>query len=118
MRRFNEIASRVHSDIPKLIDAFGEVISLRLALQKLEQTGHLEPAKDLVAARKEFLPFSMAAVELAKQLRVSEPFRETKIFNCPMTDRAFPGAPKNGQWIQTNTPLRSAMIDCGSEVKP
>jgi len=123
LNKFNEIAPRVHAAIPKLLDLLGAVKSLRLALQKLEEGGHLEKAKDLAAARKEFLPFSMATVELAKQLRTVEPFKATKVFNCPMVNRAIPGAAKNGQWIQLDGPLRNpffgaAMLECGNEVKP
>jgi Cu(I)/Ag(I) efflux system membrane fusion protein len=120
--KFNEIAPRVHAIIPKLIDSLGAVKSLRPTLQKLEENGHLEKAKDLPTARKAFLPFSMATVELLKPLRTVEPFKAVKIFNCPMVDRAIPGAAKNGQWIQLEPPLRNPyfgadMLDCGTEVK-
>jgi Cu(I)/Ag(I) efflux system membrane fusion protein len=89
----------------------------------LEEGGHLEKAKDLASARKSFLPFSMATVELIKQLRAAEPFKAVRIFNCPMVNRAIPGAAKNGQWIQIAPPLRNPyfgpeMLDCGTEVKP
>jgi Cu(I)/Ag(I) efflux system membrane fusion protein len=120
--KFNDIAPRVHAIIPKLIDSLGGAKSLRPALQKLEASGHLEKAKDLSEARKAFLPFSMAAVNLAKQLRTAEPFKATKVFNCPMVDRAVAGAAKNGQWIQLEPPLRNPffgaeMLECGNEVK-
>ncbi len=122
LNRYNEIASRVHAVIPKVIDSFGPVKSMRPALLKIEEMGHLEKAKDLAAARKAFLPFSMSAVELARQLRTTEPFKGTRVFNCPMVNRAIPGAAKNGQWIQLQPPLRNPffgaeMIDCGTEVK-
>jgi len=122
VKQFNEIAPRVHAAIPPLLDALGAVKSLRPGLQKLEEGGHLEPAKDLAAARKEFLPFSMAAVEIAKELRTQEAFKNIKIYNCPMANRAVPGSGKNGSWVQLAPPLRnpyfgSEMIDCGNEVK-
>jgi Cu(I)/Ag(I) efflux system membrane fusion protein len=61
-------------------------------------------------------------VELAKQLRGLDPFKATRVFNCPMVDRAIPGAAKNGQWIQLQPPLRNPffgaeMLECGTEVK-
>jgi Cu(I)/Ag(I) efflux system membrane fusion protein len=123
IKKFNDIAPRVHGAMPKLIDSLGSIKSLRPALQKLENDGHLAAAKDLAAARKEFLPFSIAVVELAKHLRTSEPFKSIKIFNCPMVDRAIRGAAKNGPWIQLEGPLRNPffgaeMIDCGAELKP
>jgi hypothetical protein len=39
-----------------------------------------------------------------------------------MADRAIPGAPETGFWMQTEAPLRNPffgapMIDCGTEVK-
>ena len=120
--KFNELAPRVHASIPKLLDSFGTVKPLWPVLQKLEENGHLDKAKDLPAARKQFLPFSMATVELVQQLRVAEPFKSARIFNCPMVDRAIPGAAKNGRWIQLEPPLRNPyfgaeMLDCGTEVK-
>ncbi len=123
VKRFNTLAPRIHADVPKLIDSLAPVKALRPALLKLEESGHLEPAKELPAARKDFLPLSMATVELAKQLRTTEAFKETKIYNCPMVNRAIPGAAKNGQWIQLAPPLRnpffgSEMLECGNEVKP
>jgi Cu(I)/Ag(I) efflux system membrane fusion protein len=123
INKFNDSVPNVHAAIPKLLDSLGSVKALRPALQKLEGNGHLEKAKDIAAGRKEFLPFSMAAAELAKQLRTTEPFKATRIFNCPMVDRAIPGAAKNAQWIQLEPPLRNPffgadMLDCGTEVKP
>jgi membrane fusion protein, copper/silver efflux system len=122
IKKFNDIAPRLHAIIPKLLDALGSVKPLRPALQKLEGTGHLEAAKDLAAARQEFLAFSIAAVDLAKHLRTVEPFKSIKLYNCPMVDRAVRGAGKNGPWIQLEGPLRNPffgadMLDCGTEVK-
>jgi membrane fusion protein, copper/silver efflux system len=119
---FNERAPRVHALVPKLIDAFGPTKSLRPTLAKFEQSGHLETAKDLAAARKEFLPFSMATAELAALLRTQPGAPAVKIYNCPMVNRAIPGADKNGRWVQTEGPLRNPffgaqMLECGSEVK-
>ncbi len=122
LEQFNATAPQAHAVIPTLMEAFGNVKSLRPALQKLETGGHLEKTKDLAAARKQFLPFSMATAELAKQWRAQEAFRSVKIYNCPMVDRAVPGAAKNGQWIQAAGPLRNPffgadMLECGTEVK-
>ena len=109
--------------LPKLIEVFGENKALRPTLAKFEQSGHLETARDLAAARKEFLPFSMAAAELAVRLRAQPGLPAVKIFNCPMVNRAVPGADKNGRWVQMEGPLRNPffgaqMLDCGTEVKP
>ena len=120
---FNERAPRVHAMIPKLIETFAETKPLRPTLAKFEQSGHLETAKDLAAARKEFLPFSMAVAELAMLLRTQSGGPVVKIFNCPMVNRAVPGADKNGRWVQMEGPLRNPffgaqMLECGTEVKP
>jgi Cu(I)/Ag(I) efflux system membrane fusion protein len=120
--RYNELAPKVHALVPRLLTGLGDVRSLRPVLQKLEETGHLEANGSLAEARKSFLPFSMAAVDLARQLRSLEPFRTIKVFNCPMVNRAIPGAAKNGQWIQLEPPLRNPffgaeMLECGTEVK-
>jgi Cu(I)/Ag(I) efflux system membrane fusion protein len=120
---FNKQAPRVHAMIPKLIEGLGETKSLRPTLAKFEQSGHLETAKDLAAARKEFLPFSVAAAELAIQLRTQSGAPAVKVFNCPMVNRAIPGEDKNGRWVQMEGPLRNPffgaqMLDCGTEVKP
>lgn len=75
------------------------------------------PAKDLADARKQFLPFSTAAVELVKHARKEEPtLASLKVYHCPM-------APKPGLWMQAKGPLRnpfygSEMLECGREVKP
>lgn len=122
LAQFNERAPRAHAMIPKLIDAFGSNKPLRPTLAKFEQSGHLETARDLAAARKEFLPFSMAAAELAALLRAQSGGPVVKVFNCPMVNRAIPGADRNGRWVQVEGPLRnpyfgSQMLDCGTEVK-
>jgi Cu(I)/Ag(I) efflux system membrane fusion protein len=65
----------------------------------------------------------MAAAELAVQLRSSAGAPALKIYNCPMVNRAIPGADKNGRWVQLEGPLRNPyfgaqMLECGTEVKP
>jgi hypothetical protein len=80
-------------------------------------SGEAAPAKDLAQARKWFLPFSTASVELVKQLKKQNPdFAELKIYHCPM-------APKPGLWMQAKGPLAnpfygSKMSRCGEEVAP
>jgi Cu(I)/Ag(I) efflux system membrane fusion protein len=89
--------------------AYADAVKRLLAIQ-------WQPAKDLADARKQFLPFSTATVDLVKPLRKQEPdFHSLKIYHCPM-------APKPGLWIQAKGPLRnpfygSEMLECGKEVK-
>jgi Cu(I)/Ag(I) efflux system membrane fusion protein len=120
---FNRAAAQFHTTLPALGATFANTPAWRPIVQRIEASGHLLPAADLNAARKAFLPLSMAAVEFARTLRAGEPeFQSLKIYQCPMVDRAFEGAPKSGQWLQLQPPLRNpffgaGMLDCGTEVK-
>lgn len=121
---FNQQAAKVHTALPDLLKVFEDAKSWHPLLDKIEAASHLEPAADLAVARKEFFPFSQAVVDFVKQLRSQEAaFKSLKIYQCPMADRAIPGAPPTGFWMQTQVPLRNpffgaSMIDCGTEVKP
>ncbi|MBM3846801.1 MAG: DUF3347 domain-containing protein, partial [Verrucomicrobia bacterium] len=81
-------------------------------------------AADIKAARRQFHPFSQAAVSMALALRRAEKdFSELKVFRCPMTKDAFEGAPRRVEWIQLKDSVRNPyfgaeMLDCGAEVKP
>ncbi len=122
--QFNQQAAKLHAALPELLKAFEEAKAWHPLLEKIEATGHLESAADLAAARKEFFPFSQAVADLVRQLRSRESqFKSLKIYQCPMANRAVPGAPAVGFWMQTQAPLRNpffgaTMIDCGTEVKP
>ena len=122
---FNTQAAKTHAAMPKLMDAFADADKAwHPLLKSIEEAGHLEKADDLKAARKTFHPFSNAAVALAQALRRSEKeFASLKIFRCPMTKSAFPGAPTKAEWMQLNPSIRNPyfgaeMLDCGAEVKP
>lgn len=76
------------------------------------------PAASLPEARKAL----HAAVEPAVTDALKHPDK-VKVYECPMTEGAFPGAPAKARWIQTDGPMRNpwfgpAMADCGSEVQP
>jgi Cu(I)/Ag(I) efflux system membrane fusion protein len=84
----------------------------------------LTKADDLKTARKAFHPFSNATVALTQALRRGEKeFASLKVFRCPMTKDAFPGAPNRAEWMQLQPSVRNPyfgaeMLDCGAEVKP
>jgi Cu(I)/Ag(I) efflux system membrane fusion protein len=124
LEEFNTQASKTHTAVPTLADAFPRDNPWRASIEKLETVAHLSPGADLKAARKSFHPLSEAAVELTKSLRRQEAtFKAVKVFRCPMTKDAFPGAPRTAEWIQFELPIRNPyfgaeMLDCGSEVKP
>ncbi len=120
---FNRQATNVHAAIPALLDRFDQEVSWQPLLQKIDGAGHLEKAEDLAAARKAFLPFSFAVTQFVLRLRSQPEFRSIKVYECPMVNRAVPGAPKVGPWMQLQGPMRNpyfgaAMLDCGAEVKP
>ena len=84
----------------------------------------LRTAPDLPMARKSFQPLGDALAGWAAQLRASDPaFASVRIYRCPMTADAFPGAPAKAAWVQLSAPIRNPyfgaeMPDCGDEVKP
>lgn len=122
VEQFNEGTTNVAPTVQHLTTAFAESTEWKDTVAKVIAAANLQPAKELKEARRMFQPFAAAAVELARAVRQQPAFASVKVFRCPMTDQAYPGAPKSAMWIQTNAPLRnpffgSEMIDCGSEVK-
>jgi Cu(I)/Ag(I) efflux system membrane fusion protein len=120
---FNREAARLHAAMPPLLDAFDKAPAWQPVIGKVEANSHLDQAADLAAARKAFLPFSSAVTEFAVRLRRQAEFASVKIYQCPMVNRAVPGAPKVGQWLQLRGPLRNPyfgadMLDCGTEIQP
>ena len=108
LEAFNQQAVPFHTNTPVLLDSLAQEIAWQPVLQKIEAASHLEKAGTLAIARKEFLPLSLAAADLAKTLRVQESaFRTLKIFQCPMTDKAIPGAAKISFWIQLDGTLQN-----------
>lgn len=121
---FNNEAAKLHGALPGLLDAFETANkSWQSILKEIEQTAHLTKVSTLQDARREFHPFSKAAVSLAKELQQADrEFATLKVFQCPMTGSAFPGAPTTSQWVQVseavhNPYLGGAMKGCGTEVK-
>ncbi|HEY6170604.1 MAG TPA: efflux RND transporter periplasmic adaptor subunit, partial [Verrucomicrobiae bacterium] len=103
---FNRTSPKLHTLLPELAGALKGAAGWESFVGEVNKVGHFGPADDLKAARKSFAPLSMAAVEFAKRLRAEESaFASVKIFLCPMTEDAFPGAPKRGTWVQLAPPL-------------
>ncbi|NOS69400.1 MAG: efflux RND transporter periplasmic adaptor subunit [Verrucomicrobia bacterium] len=124
VKEFNAQAGKTHVATPTLLNAFDRTNAWQALLKPVEKVGHLSAAENLKAARKAFHPFSEATVALAQALRrTDKEFASVKVFRCPMTKDAFPGAPNRADWIQLKPEVRNPwfgaeMIDCGSEVKP
>ena len=124
VKEFNAQTAKTHVATPTLLNAFGGTNAWQALLQPIEKVGHLNGAENLKAARKAFHPFSEATVALAQALRrVDKEFAGVKVFRCPMTKDAFPGAPNRADWLQLKPEIHNPwfgkeMLDCGSEVKP
>ena len=124
LKEFTTHAAKTHTAVPALAAPFPPDSPWRSLVAGIQTAGHVASAGDLKTARKNFHPLSQAVVEFTKALRQRESeFKSLKIFRCPMTKDAFPGAPRTAEWIQFATPIRNPyfgaeMLDCGSEVKP
>jgi Cu(I)/Ag(I) efflux system membrane fusion protein len=116
---YNAQLPSVTASVQLLKEAFTTSPAWQPLIEKIDSVLPKAPAQELADARTSFLPFTGAAVDLAKIARQQAPFRTVRIYKCPM-------APKPGQtsfWLQLNGPLRNPfygaeMIDCGSEVAP
>lgn len=94
------------------------------ALSKFEGPSKLPEAPDLIQARTSFHTFNKVFLESVLPLQPKEAaVAALKIYECPMTDTAFPGAPKKSRWFQMRAPLQNpwfgkSMLTCGKEVRP
>lgn len=119
---FNGLAPQLHVAQPKLAAALRDAADWTGMASKLESVSHLDTAPDLETARRQFHAFSVEAVAFAKRVRAADPgFTKLKIYQCPMTKKAFAGAPAKAEWLQFDGPVRNPyfgreMLDCGTEV--
>lgn len=115
---FNTIGQGAMSATEALIASLNDREELADVLKHLSEARHLHGMKDIKAARKAFHPFANAA---AKALDMVGP-GGFDIFECPMVDKAIPGVPKKGRWVQAagreigNPYFGSEMLDCGAKV--
>ena len=122
---FNRETVALHTSVPAVVEKLSVVPDLKSLTDALTRDGHFGSAPDLKAARKSYFTLSQHASQLALQLRRTKSIdlADLRILQCPMTDRAFDGAPKKGLWIQSGAAVRNPytgpdMLDCGTEVKP
>ncbi len=124
LKTFNTLAAKTHIVTPSLLTVFDGTNAWQSLLEPIEMAGHLNSVTKLTDARLGFHSFSEATVALARALRRADPeFARVKVFRCPMTKDAFPGAPNRGEWMQLQPQIHNPwfgaeMLDCGSEVKP
>jgi hypothetical protein len=101
--------------------ASDDLPAFNATLGKLSKSGASpKSAPDLASARKIFYKLSELATSKAPNLHAS--FPEVKVFQCPMSDTAAEGLPKNAKWIQFSAELHNPymgrqMLACGVEVK-
>jgi len=113
--KYNSVLKAEPNALLALPNEFGSDHQWSKLIERLATAGKAQKAKDLAEARKQFLPFSTAMVELIRQLPKDDPdFAKLKIYHCPM-------APKPGLWMQAKGPLRNPfygaeMLTCGEEV--
>lgn len=120
---FNSAGPNAMKTTETLVDALKGRQELEDILQHLSDARHLHGAADLAAARKLFHPFSNAAARLLQMTGNAPGSPPFDLFECPMVDRAIPGVPKKGRWVQAagreiaNPYFGAEMLDCGIKVK-
>lgn len=123
LEKFNSNAPKVHDAAAALFTAFTASEPWQPLIKAIEAGSHLAKVSDLKEARRSFYPLSTATVALVHAARRGNgEFSKLKVFRCPMTKDAFPGAPNRAEWIQLQPEVRNPwfgaeMLDCGSEVK-
>ncbi len=121
--QFNAAGPDAMKATEALVDAFKDRKELADVLKHLSDARHLHGAADLPAARKAFHPFSNAAARLLEMAGNDPGPQPFDLFECPMVDRAIPGVPKKGRWVQVagrdigNPYFGAEMLDCGMKVK-
>lgn len=123
VERFNQQAPRVMETFAPLERSLASQTGWGEFVAVVHRTAHWERTIELETARKSFAPLSAAVAEFLKSIRGQPGFGTYKLFQCPMTSKSFPGAPKVGLWIQKEGSIRNPyfgaeMLDCGTEVKP
>ena len=124
LKAFNTASRKLPPVLKNFTAAFAEATDWLPLVESISKNADLKNSSALEGARKQFLPLSNATAEFARMVRASgAELANTKIYVCPMANRAVPGAPRNGFWIQTDGPLQNPffgaeMLECGNEVKP
>ncbi|GAA5117471.1 efflux RND transporter periplasmic adaptor subunit [Luteolibacter yonseiensis] len=121
---FNKASEPAMSTTASLTESLANISGTKESLAALSNARHFHGFVDLKPARAAFHKFIMAATSVLEPMRHATGFPELQVWECPMVDRAVPGAPKKGRWIQTNgrpgnNPFfGAAMSECGKEIKP
>jgi Cu(I)/Ag(I) efflux system membrane fusion protein len=123
VKQFNAAGTEAMKATEAVAEALKDRKELVDVLKHLSDARHLHGAADLAAARKMFHPFSNAAARLLEMVGSAPGSPAFDLFECPMVDRAIPGVPKKGRWVQAagrdigNPYFGAEMLDCGAKVK-
>lgn len=123
VKQFNAAGTDAMKATEAVAEALKDRKELADVLKHLSDARHLHGAADLAAARKMFHPFSNAAARLLEMTGSAPGSPAFDLFECPMVDRAIPGVPKKGRWVQAagrdigNPYFGAEMLDCGAKVK-
>lgn len=123
LAEFNRRRPAVRTAGRAAVAAVGDQTAWKDALGPAVEPGGDAPAADLASARREYHRLAQGAVPVARALRsAGGPFATLKLYQCPMTAKAFPGAPKSAAWFQWSGPIRNPwygadMLDCGTEIR-
>lgn len=106
-----------------LAEALAAHASLKTPLDEIRTLSRIAPPASLAESRKAFHALSQRMIPVLHGLIRPGGLQALKVYQCPMTSKAFEGAPKSAQWIQLEGPLENpymgrAMQDCGTEVTP
>lgn len=122
VKEFNAAGADTMKATEALVAALKGREELADMVAHVNEARHLHGAADLAAARKMFHPFSNSTAKLLELASPNLDANAFDIFECPMVDRAIPGVPKKGRWIQasgraiTNPYFGADMLDCGVKV--
>lgn len=107
----------------RLEDALQSHAALKSPLAEIRKLSTITLPSSLAECRKAFHALNLRVIPLLHGVLRQGGLQALKVYQCPMTSKAFEGAPKSAQWIQLGGPLENpymgrAMQDCGTEVTP
>lgn len=114
----------LHTAVPAAAEKLKALPGLATHMDAANRAAHWPKPDDLATARARFHTFITPVVELARLTRTGGGKSAPRIFQCPMTKKAFPNGPANAFWLQLgegaihNPYFGAEMLDCGTEVKP
>ena len=124
LKAFMARSAELHTAVPAAAEKLKALPGLATHMDAANRAAHWPKPDDLATARARFHSFITPVVELARLTRTGGGKSAPRIFQCPMTKKAFPNGPTNAFWLQLgdgaihNPYFGAEMLDCGTEVKP